>query len=122
MGSISVVIGVFFGDKMASSELLGWMRGSVSTVMWGSGLMVLALCFLLNPKQYSIYPDSLVVERWYFRRKVIPFEEMTELKAWTNGGGEDFRCGAGAKGNSAGGEGRRAGKPATGNGPVQGHD
>ena len=62
VGSISVVIGVFFTDKVASSELLGWMRGWVSTVMWGSGLMVLALCFLLNPKQYSIYPDSLLVE------------------------------------------------------------
>lgn len=28
----------------------------------------------------------MLVEWWYFRRKVIPFDEMTELKAWTNMG------------------------------------
>ena len=55
-------------------------------VMWGLGLVILAICFLLHPKQYSIYPDRYAVEWWYFRRKVIPFDEITELKVRSNMG------------------------------------
>ena len=86
IGSISLVIGVFFGDKVASSEVFPWLQGWFPIFMWTSGLAVLALCFLVHPRQYSIYPDCLVVEWWYSRRKVIPFDEVTGLKAWTNMG------------------------------------
>ena len=80
-GSASVVVGVFFANKIASSEFLAWMQGWFATASWASGLTALAMCFLLNPKQYSIYPDSLAVEWWYFRRKVIPLDEVTEIQA-----------------------------------------
>ena len=86
VGSICLVIGVFFGDKVASGNVLPWMQGWFPVLMWVSGLLTLAMCFLLHPKQYSIYSESLVVEWWYFRRKAIPFDEVTELKAWTNMG------------------------------------
>ena len=102
VGSACLVMGFFFGDRVVSGGLMTWTKSWFPTVMWASGLMVLALCFLLHPKQYSIYPDSLVVEWWYFRRKAIPFDEVTELKAWSNLGkrhiivmsrGEDYDFG-----------------------------
>lgn len=80
-GSVSVVIGVFFADRIVSSEALAWMQGWFATASWAIGLMALAMCFVLYPKQYSIYPDSLSVEWWYSRRKVIPFDEVTEIEA-----------------------------------------
>ena len=84
MGGISLVVGVFYGEQASASDLLAWMRDWFPIVMWASGLVILAMCFLLHPKQYSIYPDRFVVEWWHFRRKVIPFNEVTELKIWSN--------------------------------------
>ena len=86
IGSISLVIGVFFGDKVGSGEAFSWLQGWFPMLMWISGLFILALCFLLHPRRYSIYTDCLAVEWWYIRRKVIPFDEVTELKAWSNMG------------------------------------
>ena len=102
IGSISLVIGVFFGDKIGWSEIFSWLRGWFPIFMWTSGLATLAICFLVHPRQYSIYPDYLAVEWWYPRRKVIPFNEITELQAWTSVGrkkiivlskGEDYDFG-----------------------------
>ena len=80
-GSVSIVIGVFFADKVASTEFMAWMRGWFHIMAWASGLMALAMCFVLYPKQYSIYPDSLMVEWWYYRRKVVPFDQVYEIEA-----------------------------------------
>ena len=84
MGGISLVVGVFYADRASTGALVAWMRDWFPIVMWASGLLILAMCFLLHPKQYSVYPDRLVVEWWHFRRKVIPFDEITQLKAWSN--------------------------------------
>ena len=84
MGGISLVIGVFYAEQASTGPLVAWMRAWFPIVMWASGLFILAMCFLLHPKQYSIYPDRFVVEWWYFRRKVIPFDEINELKIWSN--------------------------------------
>ena len=84
MGGASLVIGVFYGEQASSGLLVSWIGKWLPVIMWGSGLVVLAMCFLLHPKQYSIYPDSLAVEWWYLRRKVIPFDEITDLKIWSN--------------------------------------
>ncbi len=86
IGGISLVIGVFYGEAASTGFLVAWMKDWFPMVMWASGLLILAMCFLLHPKQYSIYPDSLVVEWWHFRRKTIPFKEITELKTWSNMG------------------------------------
>lgn len=84
MGSVSLVIGVFYGERASAGALVSWMQDWFPIVMWGSGLLILAMCFLLHPRQYSIYPDSVAVEWWHFRRKVIPFDEITQLKIWSN--------------------------------------
>ena len=84
MGGVSLVIGVFYGEQASAGLLGSWIGKWLPVIIWGSGLFVLAMCFLLHPKQYSIYPDSLAVEWWYLRRKVIPFDEITELKIWSN--------------------------------------
>ena len=86
MGGASLVIGVFYGERASGGVLGSWMGSWLPIVTWGLGLVILAICFLLHPKQYSIYPDRYVVEWWYFRRKVIPFDEITELKVWSNMG------------------------------------
>ena len=86
MGGISLVIGVFYAEQASAGPLVAWMRAWFPIVMWGSGLLILAMCFLLHPKQYSIYPDRYAVEWWHFRRKVIPFDEITQLKIWSNMG------------------------------------
>ena len=86
MGGASLVIGVFYGEQASASALVSWMGGWLPVVLWGLGLLILALCFLLHPKQYSIFPDRYVVEWWYWRRKEIPFDEITELKVWSNMG------------------------------------
>lgn len=86
MGSVCFVMGAFFGDQVAPPELLPRLSGWVPTAMWISGLIILGFCFGIHPRQYSIYPDCLVVQSWYPRRKIVPFDEITELKAWTNVG------------------------------------
>ena len=86
MGGASLVIGVFYGEQASESALVSWMGGWLPIVMWGLGLLILALCFLLHPKQYSVYRDRYVVEWWHLRRKEIPFDEITELKVWSNMG------------------------------------
>ena len=83
LGSIPLVIGLFFGDKLGASEVFPWIGEWYPTVMWAMGLMLLSYCFLLNPKQYVIYEDSVAVEWWYPRRKAVPFDEITELKIWS---------------------------------------
>ena len=67
VGGIAFVCGVFFFE--------GWL----ATMNWVSGMVALGFCFLVYPRQYSIYPDRLVIEWWYFRRKVVRYEEVTEL-------------------------------------------
>ena len=90
MGGASLVIGVFYVEQASAGLLVSWMGKWLPVVMWGSGLLILSMCFLLHPKQYSIYPDSMVVEWWHLRRKVIPFNEITELKIWANLGRKQF--------------------------------
>ena len=84
MGGASMVIGVFYGEQASEGFLVSWMGNWLPIVMWASGLLILSMCFLLHPRQYSVYPDSVAVEWWYFRRKVIPFDEITQLKIWSN--------------------------------------
>ena len=84
MGGASLVIGIFYGAQASGGVLGSWMGSWLPIVMWGLGLIILAICFLLHPRQYSIYADRYVVEWWHFRRKVIPFDEITELKIWSN--------------------------------------
>ena len=67
VGGMALVCGVFFFE--------GWL----GTMNWVSGVIAFIFCFLLHPRQYSIYPDCLVVEWWYFRRKVVRYEYVTEL-------------------------------------------
>lgn len=86
MGGISLVIGFFFAEQVGSSEIFPWLDRWFPWFMRGSGLVIWSFCFLLHPRQYSIFADRLVVEAWYPRRKVVPFDEITELKAWTNMG------------------------------------
>ena len=81
-GGSCLVIGVFFSDK-AVPEALGWLQTWGPVILLGSGVLSLLMCFVLNPKQYSIYSDSLVVEYWYHRHKAVPFDQVTELKAWS---------------------------------------
>ena len=85
MGGISLVLG-FFADQVGSSEALPWLERWFQEFMWVSAGVIWSFCFLLHPRQYTIYADRLVVEAWYPRRKVVPFGEITELKAWTNMG------------------------------------
>ena len=84
MGGASLVIGVFYGEQASTGLLVAWMQDWFSIVAWVSGSLVLAMCFLLNPKQYSIYSDSMVVEWWHLRRKAVPFDEITQVKIWSN--------------------------------------
>ena len=86
VGSVCFVIGAFLGDRAMSDSFMPWFAGWYPTFMWVSGLIILGFCFVMHPRQYSIYPDCLVVQAWYPRRKVVPFDEITELKAWTNVG------------------------------------
>lgn len=86
MGGISLVIGLFFADQVGSTEIFPWLDRWFATFMVVSGVVIWSLCFLAHPRQYSIYGDRLEVEAWYPRRKVVPFDEITELKAWTNMG------------------------------------
>ena len=84
MGGASLVIGVFYGEQASEGLLVAWMSDWFPPVMWGMGLAILAMCFLLHPRQYSIYPDSMVVEWWHLRRKVVPFDEITRVRIWSN--------------------------------------
>ena len=86
MGGISLVIGVFYSERASTGVLVAWMSEWFPIVMWVAGLLVLAMCFLLHPRQYSIYQDKMAVEWWHFRRKVIPFNEITQLKTWSRMG------------------------------------
>ena len=86
MGGASLVIGVFYGEQASGGIFVSWMGSWLPIVMWGLGLVILAMCFLLHPRQYSIYSDRYVVEWWHLRRKVIPFDEITKLKVWSNMG------------------------------------
>ena len=86
MGGASVVIGIFYGEQASGGILVSWMGSWLPIVMWGLGFVILAMCFVLHPKQYSIYSDRYVVEWWHWRRKQIPFHEITDLKVWSNMG------------------------------------
>ncbi len=86
MGGVCLVFGVFFGDVVGPPELRSVLEGWFPIMMWVMGAIILVFCFVLHPRQYSIYEECLAVEWWYPRRKVIPFDDVTELKAWTSVG------------------------------------
>ena len=80
-GGITFVMGFFFGQQMLSHEAFAPMRSWFPPLMWVMGLVAWSMCFVFYPKQYAIHDDSLVIDWWYFRRKVIPFDEIRELEA-----------------------------------------
>lgn len=80
-GGITFVMGFFFGQQMLDNDLFEALRGWFPVVMWIGGLVAWSMCFVLYPKRYAIYDDRLVIEWWYPRSKVIPFDEIRELEA-----------------------------------------
>ena len=79
-GGVSFVVGFFFsqGVGFSVSALKTWSM----VAMFGAGALAMLMCFVLYPKQYSIYSDSLVVEWWYGKRKRVPYDKISELRAW----------------------------------------
>lgn len=81
VGGITFVMGFFFAEEMLADGAFEVLRGWFPVTMWICGLAAWSMCFVLYPKQYAIFDDSLVIDWWYPRRKVIPFDEIRELEA-----------------------------------------
>ena len=84
-GGVLVTLGFYTNGNFGNYDgngLMSWMGFWATLVAWVFGAFSLAICFLLSAKQFSIYPDCVVVEWWYPRRKVIPFDQIERMEFW----------------------------------------
>ena len=79
-GGVTLAVGYFFGERVPENDLFEGLRTWLSIAMLVCGAVAWSMCFVFSPRQYAIYDHCLMIEWWYPRRKVIPFDEIREVE------------------------------------------